>query len=105
MSDTNNATAKKPATSTLIVEYLTAKGRKSRKAGTATTQEIADALGLPLKYTYDRLYWLAKREGRLLMTGSGKAAVWRTPIKARKGKPAAAEEAAPASEPTVAVEG
>lgn len=80
------AATKKPATSTLIVEFLAAKGRKARKAGTATTQEIADALGLPIKYTYDRLYWLARRENRLLMTGSGKTAVWRSVPKARKAK-------------------
>jgi hypothetical protein len=95
MNDTN-ATTKTPATSTLIVEYLTAKGRKARKAGTASTEEIANAIGKPLKYTYDRLYWLAKREGRLVMAGSGKSAVWRTPIKARKAKDAAVE--APSAE-------
>lgn len=87
MSDTNT-TAKKPATSDLIVEFLRAKGKAKKQAGIATTQEIAEALGLPLKYTYDRLYWLAKREHRLLMTGSGKTATWRTPIKARKAKAA-----------------
>lgn len=85
MSDTN-ATAKTPATSDLIVEFLRAKGKAKKQAGIATTQEIADAIGKPLKYTYDRLYWLAKRENRLLMTGSGKNATWRTPVKARKAK-------------------
>ncbi len=99
MSDTNNAT-KTPATSTLIVEFLNAKGRKNRKAGTATTEEIAAAIGKPLKYTYDRLYWLAKRENRLLMVGSGKAAVWRSVPKARK---ATASEA-PAAEAVTTVE-
>lgn len=100
MNDTNNAAAatttavKKPATSDRIVEFLREKGKAKKQAGVATTQEIAEALGLPLKYTYDRLYWLAKRESRLLMTGSGKSALWRSVPKARKAK---AEEA-PASE-------
>ncbi len=88
----NDKTTKAPATSTLIVEFLAAKGRKNRKAGTATTEEIAEALGLPLKYTYDRLYWLAKRESRLLMSGSGKAAIWRSVPKVRKAKPEAQVE-------------
>jgi hypothetical protein len=82
----NDKTTKAPATSTLIIEFLAAKGRKSRKAGTATTEEIATAIGKPIKYTYDRLFWLAKRESRLLMSGSGKAAVWRSVPKARKPK-------------------
>jgi ribosomal protein RSM22 (predicted rRNA methylase) len=87
MSDTN-ATVKTPATSDLIVEFLAAKGRKSRKAGIATTQEIADHIGKSLKYTYDRLWWLAKKESRLLMIGSGKTATWRSVPKARKAKAA-----------------
>jgi len=84
MSDTK--ATKTPATSTLIIEFLAAKGRKNRKAGTATTEEIATHVGKSLKYTYDRLYWLAKRENKLLMTGSGKSAVWRSMPKARKAK-------------------
>ena len=88
MSNESPAT-KKPSLSSLAIEYLAAKGRKNRKAGTATTEEIAEAIGYPLKQTYDRLYWLAKRENRLLMAGSGKAAVWRSMPKARKTKPEA----------------
>lgn len=83
MNDTN---ATKPAASTLIVEFLAAKGRKSRKAGLATTEEIAEHIGRSVKYTYDRLWWLAKKEGKLLMVGSGKAATWRSVPKARKAK-------------------
>ncbi len=94
MSDTK--ATKKPATSTLIVEFLAAKGRKNRKAGTASTEEIAEALGLPIKYTYDRLYWLAKRENRLQMTGSGKAAIWRSVPKARKAAKVEADTVADA---------
>lgn len=86
MNDTTNAAAKKPATSDRIVEFLRAKGKAKKQAGVATTTEIAEALGLPVKYTYDRLYWLAKRENRLVMTGSGKAATWRSVPKARKAK-------------------
>lgn len=84
MSDTN--VTKKPVTSNLIVEFLAAKGRKSRKAGVATTEEIAAHIGKSVKYTYDRLWWLAKKENRLLMIGSGKTATWRSVPKARKAK-------------------
>jgi hypothetical protein len=99
MSDTK---VTKPSLSSLAIEFLAAKGRKNRKAGTATTEEIATAIGYPLKQTYDRLYWLAKRESRLLMIGSGKAAVWRSMPKARKAKAEPAAEApAPEAEATV----
>lgn len=91
MSDTKTT---KSSLSSLAIEFLAAKGRKNRKAGTATTEEIAVAIGYPLKQTYDRLYWLAKREGKLLMAGSGKAAVWRSIPKVRKAK----AESTPASE-------
>lgn len=94
MNDTNNTpAAKTPATSDLIVEFLRAKGKAKKQAGIATTQEIADAIGKPLKYTYDRLYWLAKREHRLVMNGSGKNATWRSVPKARKVKAETAEQA------------
>lgn len=92
----NTAATKKPSASSLMIEFLAAKGRKSRKAGTATTEEIAAHIGQSVKYTYDRLWWLAKKESKLLMVGSGKAAVWRSIPKARKAK--AEAEAAPASE-------
>ena len=84
MNDTK--TTKKPSLSSLIVEFLAAKGRKSRKAGIATTEELAAAVGYPLKQVYDRAYWLAKRESKLQMTGSGKAALWRSTPKVRKAK-------------------
>lgn len=77
MDNTKNAGA-------TMISYLAAKGKKSRKAGTATTEELAEVIGKTVKYTYDRLFWLAKREGKLLMVGSGKAAVWRSVPKARK---------------------
>jgi len=90
-----NATDKTPSASDTMIAYLAAKGKKSRKAGTATTEELAGVIGKSIKYTYDRLFWLAKRESRLLMTGSGKAAVWRSVPKARKVK--AEEVSAPES--------
>lgn len=74
-----------------MIAYLATKGKKSRKAGTATTEELAEVIGKTVKYTYDRLFWLAKRESRLLMVGSGKSAVWRSMPKARKAVEAAAE--------------
>lgn len=83
----NDTTAtKSPSASSLMIEFLAAKGRKSRKAGTATTEEIAAHIGQSVKYTYDRLWWLAKKESKLLMIGSGKSAVWRSVPKARKAK-------------------
>jgi hypothetical protein len=92
----NDAATKTPSASSLMIEFLAAKGRKNRKAGTATTEEIAEAIGKSVKYTYDRLWWLAKKESKLLMVGSGKAAVWRSIPKARKAK--AEAEAAPVGE-------
>ncbi len=92
----NEAATKSPSASSLMIEFLAAKGRKNRKAGTATTEEIAEAIGKSVKYTYDRLWWLAKKESKLLMVGSGKAAVWRSIPKARKAK--AEAEATPAAE-------
>jgi len=86
---------KTPSASDTMIAYLAAKGKKSRKAGTATTEELAEVIGKSIKYTYDRLFWLAKRESRLLMTGSGKAAVWRSVPKVRKVK--AEEASAPES--------
>ena len=83
----NSKATKKSSLSSLIVEFLAAKGKKSRKAGIATTEELATAVGYPLKQVYDRAYWLAKREGKLQMTGSGKAALWRSVPKVRKAKP------------------
>jgi hypothetical protein len=96
MSDTN-ATVKTPATSDLIVEFLRAKGKAKKQAGTATTQEIADHIGKSVKYAYDRLWWLAKKESRLIMIGSGKTAVWRSVPKARKAKAEAVEATSPAA--------
>lgn len=77
---------KTKSASETMIEYLNAKGRKTKKAGTATTEELAAVLGKSTKYTYDRLFWLAKRENKLLMVGSGKAAIWRSVPKLRKSK-------------------
>lgn len=74
----STTTEKTPAASEQIIAFL-AKRKKARKAAAATTEELATLIGRPVKYTYDRLYWLAKREGRLIMKGSGKAATWRLP--------------------------
>ena len=79
----NDATATKSTLSSLILDLLAAK-RKAHKTGTATTEELALAVGYPLKQVYDRAYWLAKREGKLTMIGSGKGAVWRAVPMSRK---------------------
>lgn len=81
MSDTN--TAKKNAGTTML-EFLRAKGKKARKAGTATTEELAAVAGIPVKQAYDRLWWMERKDGVLVSTGTGKARVWRTTPKPRK---------------------
>jgi hypothetical protein len=84
MSDTKKTAGEQ------ILEFLRDKGKKARKAGTATTEEIAAAIGKPIKYTYDRLFWMEKKDGVLQSSGVGKARVWRT---AKKARPAKAQEA------------
>lgn len=74
-----------------MLDHLKAKGKKARKAGTATTEELATAAGIPVKQAYDRLWWMEKKDGTLVSTGTGKARVWRTTPKARKAKAEAAE--------------
>lgn len=76
-----------------MLDFLRAKGKKARKAGTATTEELALHIGKSFKYTYDRLYWMEKKDGTLVSTGSGKARVWRVTPKPRKEKAAEATEA------------
>jgi hypothetical protein len=82
MSDT-----KKNAGNTML-EFLKAKGKKARKAGTATTEELAAAAGIPVKQAYDRLWWMEKKDGTLVSTGTGKNRTWRTTPKPRKASPA-----------------
>ncbi len=85
----------------IMLDYLRAKGKKARKAGTASTEELAAVAGIPVKQAYDRLWWMEKKDGTLVSTGTGKNRVWRTTPKARKPKAeeAAAEPEATASEP------
>lgn len=75
--------AKKNAGQTML-DFLRAKGKKARKAGTATTEELAAAAGIPVKEAYDRLWWLEKKSGLLVSTGTGKNRIWRTTPKPRK---------------------
>lgn len=87
----SNDTSKKTAGAT-ILEHLRAKGKKARKADTATTQELADVLGVSVKYAFDRLWWMERKDGVLVSAGVGKNRVWRTAPKARKAP--AVEQAA-----------
>lgn len=87
MSDT-----KKTAGQTML-DHLRAKGKKARKAGTATTEELAAVAGIPVKQAYDRLWWMEKKDGTLVSSGTGKERVWRTTPKPRKAK-----DEAPAAE-------
>lgn len=83
-----------------MLEFLRAKGKKARKAGTASTEELAAAAGIPVKQAYDRLWWMEKKDGTLVSTGTGKNRVWRTTPKTRKAK----EAEAPAAVEAVASE-
>lgn len=85
MSDT-----KKTAGETML-DHLRAKGKKARKAGTATTEELATVAGIPVKQAYDRLWWMEKKDGTLVSQGTGKARVWRTTPKPRKAAAEAPE--------------
>lgn len=69
-----------------MLEFLRAKGKKARKAGTATTEELAAAAGIPIKQAYDRLWWMESKDGTLTSTGTGKNRVWRTTPKPRKAR-------------------
>lgn len=89
MSDTKKTAGQK------MLDFLKAKGKKARKAGTATTEELAAAAGIPIKQAYDRLWWMESKDKTLQSTGTGKNRVWRTAKKARSAKEEA--EAAPAA--------
>lgn len=94
MSDTKSTKATAGQT---MLDHLRAKGKKARKAGTATTEELATVAGIPVKQAYDRLWWMEKKDGTLTSTGTGKARVWRSTPKVRKGK-AESEAVADATE-------
>ena len=68
----------------VMLDFLKAKGKKARKAGTATTEELAAAAGIPVKQAYDRLWWMERKDNVLVSTGTGKSRVWRTTPKPRK---------------------
>jgi hypothetical protein len=61
----------------LMMTYLIEIGRAKKKAGTATTAELAEAAGIPVEQAYSRLYWLEAREGKLESVGKGANRVWR----------------------------
>lgn len=78
MNDTT-ATANTPKRNSgkAMLAHLAAKGKAKKKAGTATTVELAEAAGIPVSQAYSRLYWLEAREGVLESTGKGAERVWR----------------------------
>lgn len=76
--------AKKKNAGETMLEFLRAKGKKARKAGQATTEELAAAAGIPVKQAYDRLWWMEKKDGTLVSQGTGKNRVWRSTPKTRK---------------------
>ncbi len=89
MSDTKKTAGQ------MILDHLNAKGKKARKAGTASTEELAEAIGQSVKYTFDRCYWMEKKTGVLVSSGAGKTRVWRkTPV---VRKPKSSNDTAPES--------
>jgi hypothetical protein len=46
------------------------------RKGPATTEELAKRIGLSVKDTYSRAYWLQTREKLLKSTGHGKTRTW-----------------------------
>lgn len=72
MSDTKKRNAGK-----LMMAHLATIGRAKKKAGTATTEELAKAAGIPVDQAYSRLYWLEVKEGVLESTCKGAVRVWR----------------------------
>jgi hypothetical protein len=85
--------AKKKNAGETMLEFLRAKGKKARKAGQATTEELAAAAGIPVKQAYDRLWWMEKKDGTLVSQGTGKNRTWRTTPKVRKPAEAKAPKA------------
>jgi hypothetical protein len=71
MSDTKRNAGK------LMLAHLATIGRAKKKAGMATTEELAQAAGIPVSQAYSRLYWLEVKEGKLESTGKGAGRVWR----------------------------
>lgn len=61
----------------MMIDHLLAVGRAKRKAGTATTAELAEVAGIPTSQAYSRLYWLEVKDARLESTGKGANRVWR----------------------------
>lgn len=79
-----------------IVEYLRNLGRGTKKAGVASTLEIAEALGIPVPHAYSRLYWMETKDNKLESVGKGQNRQWRL-AKVRSvatAKPASVEKAA-----------
>lgn len=60
-----------------MIDHLLTIGRAKKKAGTATTAELAEVAGIPVGQAYSRLYWLEVKDGRLESTGKGANRVWR----------------------------
>lgn len=54
------------------------------RVGKVDTETLAKKAGVSVKEAYDRLYWLAKREGFLVKTGKGKSAEWRLSATAKR---------------------
>ncbi len=61
----------------IMMDHLAKIGRAKKKAGLATTEELAAAAGIPASQAYSRLYWLEVKDGKLESTGKGSARVWR----------------------------
>lgn len=74
MSDTSSP---KRNSGKIMMDHLREIGRAKKKAGMATTVELALVAGIPVSQAYSRLFWLEAREGKLESTGKGINRVWR----------------------------
>ena len=71
----------------LMMDHLATIGRAKRKAGTATTEELAAAAGIPVGQAYSRLWWMENKDGTIFsIGGKGNTKMWRLVPKRKPAK-------------------
>lgn len=55
-----------------------------KKKGPLTTEQLSEIVGLSLKDTYSRAWWLQRKEGLLKSTGHGKTRTWTLSVRGLK---------------------
>lgn len=61
----------------VMIAHLQEVGRAKKKAGTATTAELAAVAGISVAQAYSRLYWLEVKDAKLESVGKGANRTWR----------------------------